>query len=339
MKYPFLFLASILILNACSESIETRIQRYLIQGNEKIQEQEYDQAEKYFNEALKLDSCFSDALNNLGTVYHRRGNSSEAVKFYSRAIQCSPEFLSPYFNRANVYYETNQLDAALTDLRIIEQKAPDTTAFHQLKALVSWKAHDYEEALIHFHTLLLKQNNDRDILINIGTIHNSLRDYDSARHYLDRALAIDKESPEAWNTLALIEAETGNIAQAEQAMGKALAKLPKDAYFLNNQGYILLLKGQYDEALPFINESISLDPYNGWAYRNKGIYYFYKENYEEAIRLFTRAEAADPLIDKLYYWLAATYLKMGNTEKGCPYYAKAIERNQVAAGELKSTCE
>jgi uncharacterized protein with beta-barrel porin domain len=62
--YSILFLGMAV---ACSDTKETRLQRYLLQGNEQVSLRNADGAERFFKEALRLDSCFADALNNLGT--------------------------------------------------------------------------------------------------------------------------------------------------------------------------------------------------------------------------------------------------------------------------------
>jgi tetratricopeptide (TPR) repeat protein len=111
-----------------------------------------------------------------------------------------------------------------------------------------------------------------------------------------------------------------------------------EAFYLNNKGYILLLKKEYDNALSFIDNSIGIDPSNGWAYRNKGIYYYETGNIPEAIRLLRQAEAIDPLIDELYSWLGEAYLRAGEKTVGCDYLAKALAAGQTSMDEVKTRC-
>src|SRR5688572_26777282 len=82
----------------CGDSKETRLQRFLIQSNTLIEHHETEQAERYLREALKLDSCFEDAWNNLGTLYFTRKMYAEALEHYNSAIACNPSYMPAYFN-------------------------------------------------------------------------------------------------------------------------------------------------------------------------------------------------------------------------------------------------
>jgi tetratricopeptide (TPR) repeat protein len=113
MKESLLFI--ILVITGCSESKETRLQKFLLKGNLKVKEQNLGQAANYFKEALKLDPCFADAANNLGTVYFKQEHWSQAMEQYEIAIRCRPDFLNAYFNRANTSYELKEYYRALED--------------------------------------------------------------------------------------------------------------------------------------------------------------------------------------------------------------------------------
>jgi tetratricopeptide (TPR) repeat protein len=322
----------------CGESKETRIQRHLLVGNEKFRLREYEQAERYFVAALALDSCFADALNNLGTIEHKRGNSTRALEYYGKAIRCREDFSLALLNRANVHYEIGRQEDAFRDLEKIRSTYGDSSSFIHLEGLVRWKQREHELAIAAFRRLLLRNPGDRDLLINIGTLRTMQDQYDSGRLYLGRALKIDPQDARALNALAMLEVDAGNIEKGSQLIDKAFQINPKDAYIINNKGYILLIKGQTEEGLALINQSISADPYNGWAYRNKGWYHFLKGNFTEAIRLLKRAEDSDPSMEMVNSWLGQAYLKAGEKQKGCEYLSKALSNKEVTRAEVERLC-
>ncbi len=83
------FLLPLFLILACSESKETRLQQLLLKGNIAIKEHNNEQALYYYEQALKLEPCFVDALNNKGTVYFNQGKWDKAVHEYDQAITCN----------------------------------------------------------------------------------------------------------------------------------------------------------------------------------------------------------------------------------------------------------
>lgn len=47
-------------------------------------------AKKNYERSIKLNPRYSDAINNLGTVYYSERRYRQAVKYYRRAMRCSP---------------------------------------------------------------------------------------------------------------------------------------------------------------------------------------------------------------------------------------------------------
>jgi tetratricopeptide (TPR) repeat protein len=336
-KKAFIYLLIIVTLTCC-DTRETRLQRFLIQGNEQAQKQNFEQARKYFREALKLDSCFSDAWNNLGTISYRQGNFQEAWENYTHAIQCSTTFYPAYLNRANALYELNKTEEGLSDLLVYEKNSPDTFVVDFSRGLLLTKQKKYGEAQVSFQEALKKSKGNVEILINIGTVHYYQRELDSATFYLNKALLTDEDEPNIFNTLALIELERGNHAKALGHINQALRVKPNNSFFLNNRGYIRLLSGDAEGAIQDIDASISEDPYNAWAYRNKGLFYYKRYDIKNATRLLTRAKELDPTIDSLFVYLARTTSTI-DKEASCNYYRQARSLKQVSDREFLKFCK
>src|SRR6478609_9407575 len=76
-QYVRWLLISLCFLVACSDDANTRKHRFLLKGNAALADHSEDAAIQYFKEALKIDSCFADAHNNIGTVLFRQEKYSE----------------------------------------------------------------------------------------------------------------------------------------------------------------------------------------------------------------------------------------------------------------------
>lgn len=324
--HPGLLILLLIFPVSCSESDQTRMQRFLLQGNEMVENQNYREAVEYYKAALKIDSCFPDAWNNMGTVFHSQNDFSKAIESYSKAISCQPGYTDAYLNRANSYYEANELFAALKDLELVGKKLPDTLAVHFLRGLTLTKLRNYPLAGKAFKKALEISPDNRELQINLGTVYYYEKKYDSARYFLHAGE--EKDHPNAYNTLALIETETGDLQLALKYINRALSDSPNDPYFLNNRGFIYLQMNDIEKALTDINGSISLDPYNGWTYRNKGIYYLRVQRPDDALRMFNRSESIDKYIQDLYYYMGEAHWMKGDKTRACSSYKISLENKE-----------
>lgn len=66
----------------------------------------YEDAEKLYREALRLDPRFTEALINLGNLRYRRRDPFEAVECYRAAMKIDPKQVEPYYNTGCVFAET-----------------------------------------------------------------------------------------------------------------------------------------------------------------------------------------------------------------------------------------
>jgi tetratricopeptide (TPR) repeat protein len=322
MRTGIFIFAIFLALFACDSST-VKIQRFLLIGNQHLENQEFESAIYYYKEAIALDSCFSDALNNLGTAAYKVENWPEAIDWYNRAIDCNPR--PEYFiNRSNAAYEIHAYYQALEDVSRYLEFKPDTLPGLLLQALTLTKLGRYPEALSSINQAIKKDSLNSDLLINRATLFYFMRDYAHARPDLNRVLNLDSLSGEAWNALAMINTEEGNLDMALDLIQRALNTDPKHPHFLNNRGYIYLLSGEKSKAEQDINASMILDPENPWVYRNRGIIYFKAGKWRDAERLLAQSLSMDSLVGQAAYYYALTELELGETTKGCAWLKKAI---------------
>jgi tetratricopeptide (TPR) repeat protein len=332
-------LIALVFLFSCSESKETRLQRFLAQGNDMVEKRNTEEAINFYEGALKLDPCFADALNNLGSVYFHERNFSEALDQYSKAISCNPGFIPAYINRANTYYELNELYSALKDLDHVESEKPDTVALHFSRGLVFTRLKNYQKAKASFKRAMQLDARNEEVKINLATLYYFEHQYDSAELLLEPIVSRESEEPNAYNVMAMLKTEAGNLPEALSLVNKALQLKPHDPYYLNNRGYIYLQQNESEKAVADINESIVIDPYNGWAYRNKGIYFLQSRNIDEAIRLLKEAEKIDPNITNLYYYLGEAYWNKNDRLQACNYFEKARAGDTTVSIDASRICK
>ena len=129
------------------------------------------------------------------------------------------------------------------------------------------------------------------------------------------------------------------IEDALSSIEKALSLAPREAYFLNNRGFIYFNMKNFEKAEADINESIGLDPYNAWAYRNKGILLLDRKDFTNAERLLKQSVDMDPFVDKIYFYLGLAYLNNGNKTASCEAFARSQQLGDgMVTKELMKGC-
>lgn len=322
---------AVLTLVSCAESTETKQQWFLLKGNKALAGGDANQARMYFQEALKVNPCFADALNNLGTIDYDAGHYQQALEQYDKALQCQSAFLPAYFNRANTLYETKEYYRALADLDILQKAKPDSGRVYFLRGLVLTRMRKYSEALEAFTTALQKDSSAMvDAMVNRATVRYYLHQLEEAEQELREAEKLGGQEGNVYNTLAMIQSDKGQFDSALLLIERALQAEPEEPYFLNNRGYIYLRMGKLVEAERDINQSLSGDPYNPWAYRNKGIFYLEKGDGPLAVRLLQQAYGMDEFIDKIHFYRAQAFLLNGQQNEYCSEIKKSVEADEGA---------
>lgn len=80
---------------------------------------ELDLARKSYEQALKVDKTYAEAVNNIGTVYYAQKRYGTAIRRYRKAIQMEPTKASFWSNLGMAYYSQGKV----TQMRDAFEKA------------------------------------------------------------------------------------------------------------------------------------------------------------------------------------------------------------------------
>ena len=78
-------------------------------------------ARRHYERAWKIDNTYTQALNNLGTVHHAKGNYRRAIRTYKKALKVSPYSASIHSNLGTSYFAKGRYkDASKAYLNALE---------------------------------------------------------------------------------------------------------------------------------------------------------------------------------------------------------------------------
>lgn len=129
----------------------------------------------------------------------------------------------------------------------------------------------------------------------------------------------------AYNTLGVIYERHGNLAMAERALRTALTREPENAAALRNLQPVLLTLGKTEEAKEVAQRVARIEPIPPFHYFDKGVTAYRNGDYQEARKLFEREVKRAPYYDEFHFWLAATLLRLGETDEAREQLALAAD--------------
>jgi Tfp pilus assembly protein PilF len=84
-----------------------------------LNQNDVDNAVKYFVKALSLDTRYYLAWNALGLAHSMKGRLDEAAKAYQKCLEVNPQFTEVHNNLGTVYQEMKRLDLAEEQFKLV----------------------------------------------------------------------------------------------------------------------------------------------------------------------------------------------------------------------------
>ncbi len=167
-----------------------------------LQQQDYDNAEKFYLRALKKDSLMNYARLNLSTGYNAQGKNDKALAVLETAAKIDPNNDRIHYNMALLFNEMNNKTAAERSFSKAVQ---------------------------------LKTNNPR-VYYNYGLLLNEVKKFKEAEMILQKGITINPSSPDMYYALCFVYLQFNDKLKAKQMLIKLKQLDP------NNPDYQQLFK-------------------------------------------------------------------------------------------------
>lgn len=282
---------------------------------------QYDKSLKYSQQTLAIDREFGDrcqeqeTLFRISSVYGVLGQYDQVLEGLDKILAINRQLDEPCQNSSllftvrDVYQRLGQPEKALKtldQLLAIDRKVGDHIG-------------------------------ERSILLNISEIYEQQKQYEQALQFYQQALAIDRE---------LCVSEATPQEARSQVMEAYIVNEVMEAYILTRIGGIYEQQGNYDQALQFYQQALTINrkPSNPLgainAFMSLSRVYQRLRQYEQALESYQQALAADrsaiPMYDRgqryvmnlsrqyIYMSLSQVYRKLDQDEQAQESYQQAL---------------
>ena len=181
----------------------------------------YEAARERLMQLLEAEPDLDDAWKLLGDIERSTGNLKDAEIAYTRALEATPQPALPRLSRTLTRIELEDYEAALRDIRALEQQIPRHPAVSFARGLIDFRQQGYAEARIGFEESLAREPGYVPAFLYLGMTHARLGNVQQAETQLRRYL---NHVPDSWDAildLASLYAEQGRLTDMHRLLESA----------------------------------------------------------------------------------------------------------------------
>ena len=196
---------------------------------------DYDQALKYFKNAVDIDPGYKVGYMNQGVVYERKGQYHDAVEMYKAVLEKYPKYSLGLRNLGIGYRQLKEYDKALDAFeKAIKVDKKDFKAWSE-KAYIYLLKGEYNTAIKYYKDSLKLNNTYRYTLANLGYCYSQLGKYKQAIPYLENAHKYNNDYAWAAGYLGWIyRYKLNDMQNAKYWYGEALKRDPNNNDYRTN---------------------------------------------------------------------------------------------------------
>ncbi len=108
-------------------------------------------AEKYYRMSLRVDPKYSEAMNNLGTIFYAKKSYRRAINQYKKALRINPESGSIWSNLAMGYFSRNDEEHAQEALQMALKLDPEVFEHRSTQGVLLQERSVADRSKFHYY--------------------------------------------------------------------------------------------------------------------------------------------------------------------------------------------
>lgn len=283
----------VLCLSSPLLSAQQNLASWYEQGQSAMVQEDWYSAAEAFLEVLKINPSHAESTAALAECYYELREYDQALSWVRKARLLSRGSMSLANLEALILIAMGQLDSAslvLSDILIREPYNKEAVFASAELDLARGKT---GEAVKKYREAVHRYPDDRRALISLALVLGSLGDYDTARGYVKKAVALHSDDFRIHYYSAYLDALAGKLDSAANSLAIALTLKPD---FLAARSLLALVRyrsNRFDEALRLADQIIAADRNNVSAWFVKGMSFIRLGRYPEARQVLALALSID----------------------------------------------
>ncbi|XP_058788796.1 protein O-mannosyl-transferase TMTC4-like [Phymastichus coffea] len=247
-----------------------------------------------FQSGLNVCPLNAKVHYNVGKNAADRGNTQFAKLEYQEALRLNPNYTQAMNNLGNLYKDEKAYDLAEKVLKQAVNIQNDFAAAWMNLGVVLTAQKKYKEAEECFITAISHRNKYPDCYYNLGLLYLAIKENDKALKAWKIATKQKPKHKQAWTNMILLLDNIGEREKALKVSNQALFQLPEDPSINFNTGNLLGKMDQFKMAEYHFKKAINEDPKNPNFYTNLGVLYHRWNRFDKAEEAYRKALKLNP---------------------------------------------
>jgi len=276
------------------------------------QKQEFGEALRSFDRALRLDPDLAPAHTNRGRVLLAMGpeKATDALQSFESALKLIPDDVQILHDKASALHALGRTEEELVCVKRISELAQNEWG-------VWVRIGDIELELGHFQPAINSYDHALDLkddlvpaYVRRAIAFGMLKRYKEAIKSAETATKIEPENAEAWLIRGDVHLRAGKLNSAMKALKKASELDPENASVENTMGMVAYKDGKLQDAVKHLRRAIIRKKDYPTAFRNLGLVLMELEDWAEAAAAFESYTSYVKNDPDMYDALATAHARM-----------------------------
>ncbi|RDX78629.1 Suppressor of RPS4-RLD 1, partial [Mucuna pruriens] len=268
-----------------SISVDFRLSR----GIAEVNEGKYAHAISIFDQILKEDSAYPEALIGRGTAYAFKRELDAAITDFSKAIQFNPSAGEAWKRRGQARAALGEFVEAIEDLTTaLEFESNSADILHE-RGIVNFKFKEFDAAVEDLSACVQLDRDNKSAYTYLGLALSSIGEYKKAEEAHLKSLLIDRNFLEAWAHLTQFYQDLSKPTKAQECLNQMLQINGRFARAYHLRGLLFHAMGEHRKAINDLSMELSIDGANVECLYLRASCYHAVGQYKEAVKDYDAA--------------------------------------------------
>ncbi|WNM64036.1 tetratricopeptide repeat protein [Candidatus Nitrospira neomarina] len=318
------------------------VQAVHILGQAYFGEKDFSSAKNVYQAII--DQIPQDAIAHfqLGLIDQQDKKVQEAIDHFEEALKYNPDFVQALSHIANIRLSMGEAPQARERVQQQIERSSKNPYFYNLLGRLWMQAKQIDQAEKAFKQALDLNDQLQDSYMNLAELYHRMNRVDEAVMEYERLLDKNPKAAFAHMILGIMAEQRNEVEKAQRYYRKTLEISPKFAPAANNLAWLMAENGgNLDEALAHAEDAFSQQGGNPHIADTLGWIYYKKNAHIKAVSLLGEAVEKLPENPVVRYHLGMALLKKGepNNAKKTLEFALKMSPTFPGAEEARTTLE